>query len=78
MNPAPGVPNRDDEAPAPAVFAEAVMQQILAARWPDGSPLVDVDESVLRRELVCKIQTTAYAFAVTVIMAPSSIGRLAS
>ncbi|WP_203338598.1 hypothetical protein [Nocardioides limicola] len=57
----------------PEAFTEAVLETLRGATWPDGSPLIEVDEQILRREIVNKIRTSAYAFAATAAILPGSV-----
>lgn len=54
---------QDIAQPAPEAFADAVLQILAGATWPDGSRLIEVDETILRRELGNKIRAAAYALA---------------
>lgn len=58
-----GTPNRLAGDSGPHAFAEAVLEVIGAATWPDGSPLVDVAHDVLRAKLAPQILSAAYSLA---------------
>lgn len=60
--------------PAPEAFTDAVLEIITSATWPDGSPLVDVAEEVLRRELGHQLRAAAYTLAATSALMPAAVG----
>jgi hypothetical protein len=74
--PSPHAPSTFTLVPATEAFTEVVLEIITTATWPDGSPLIDVDEMVLRRELGNKIRASAYALAATVMLPSASFGGL--
>lgn len=44
---------------AAETFAEAVLETIATATWPDGSILIDIDKEILRQRLATQIHDAA-------------------
>lgn len=57
-----------EDASSAMAFTEAVLEALTSATWPDGTPLIDVHESVLRRELSPKLLDAASALAAVTLL----------
>ena len=53
-------------------YAETVLALVMQATWPDGSALVDVDESILRSQLLPHIRAAGQAMVTTTLTGAAS------